>query len=203
MVTIVWLAAANIGIWSQAFKHYNWSTHVHFYTMSIVTFITWVSGIMALTQFGLHSEVGDFHTGLGIAIMAVLLLQSIGGMACWTLQKEPRVKMSLIPIASISHKILGWILLLLTVIQFCVIGKTTLYLTISLISWGLFFLYKGYRIIYRKMENDPQLYLTKKDKDILVISQFQELTKYKGNYFIFADKVYDIDKVITNHPGGY
>lgn len=35
------------------------------------------------------------------------------------------------------------------------------------------------------------------------MSGTQELASQKGNYFIFADKVYDIDKVITNHPGGY
>jgi cytochrome b involved in lipid metabolism len=29
------------------------------------------------------------------------------------------------------------------------------------------------------------------------------LAKYHGNYFIFADKVYDIENVITSHPGGY
>lgn len=170
MMIIVWLVAANIGIWSQAFKHYNWSNYVHFYAMSIVTFINWVSGIMALTQFGLYSEVGLFHTSLGIAIMAVLLLQSIGGMVCWTLQKEPRVKIFLIPVSSISHKILGWVLLILTVIQFSVIGKIALYLTISLVSWGLFFLYKAYRILYSKMQNDPNVNNMKKDKGLVVLS---------------------------------
>ena len=35
------------------------------------------------------------------------------------------------------------------------------------------------------------------------VSTSQDLAKYHTNYFIFADKVYDINKVITSHPGGY
>lgn len=52
MMSIIWLAAGNLAIWSQAFKHYNWSNHVHFFCMSVVTLITWISGIMALVKFG-------------------------------------------------------------------------------------------------------------------------------------------------------
>lgn len=87
MMTIVWLVAANLGIWSQAFKHYRWSNHVHFYCMSIVTIITWMSGFMAIIEFGIHPEVGDFHAGFGIAIMVIVAIQAVGGMICWTMQK--------------------------------------------------------------------------------------------------------------------
>lgn len=31
----------------------------------------------------------------------------------------------------------------------------------------------------------------------------QDLAKYHTNFFIFADKIYDINNVISNHPGGY
>lgn len=35
------------------------------------------------------------------------------------------------------------------------------------------------------------------------ITNSRHLAKYKGDYFIFADRVYDINNVISNHPGGY
>lgn len=74
--------------------------------------------------------------------MLVVALQSVGGLISWTLQKEARGPPSWIPIPSLVHKIFGWVLLVLTVIQFCVIGELALYLSISLISWTLFFIHK-------------------------------------------------------------
>lgn len=87
MLIVAWLAAANLAIWSQAFKQYRWANHVHFYCMSIVTILTWMSCFMMIIEFGTNNEAGNFHTGLGIAIMAVVALQSIGGLISWTLQK--------------------------------------------------------------------------------------------------------------------
>lgn len=105
-----------------------------------------------------------------------------------------------IPIPSLVHKIFGWILLVLTVIQFCVIGKIALYLTISLVSWALFFLYKIFR---PRMQNKPAISNLSESVKTLTASQVSSMLQDKKNYFIFADKVYDIDKVITSHPGGY
>ena len=36
-----------------------------------------------------------------------------------------------------------------------------------------------------------------------MIDDLSSISKYKGDYFIFADKIYDLNRVITNHPGGY
>lgn len=72
MMIVVWLAAGNIGLWNQAFKHYKWANYVHLFCMGIVTIITWMSGFLAIINFGTENEAGDFHTNLGIAILAII-----------------------------------------------------------------------------------------------------------------------------------
>lgn len=52
MMVIVWLAAGNIGLWSQAFKQYKCANYVHLVCMGIVTIITWMSGFLAIIYFG-------------------------------------------------------------------------------------------------------------------------------------------------------
>lgn len=44
---------------------------------------------------------------------------------------------------------------------------------------------------------------TKGDKNIPLVRSSKDLAKIHEGYFIFADKVYDINNVITNHPGGF
>jgi cytochrome b involved in lipid metabolism len=36
-----------------------------------------------------------------------------------------------------------------------------------------------------------------------LIRSSRDLAQSHGNYFIFCDKVYDINRVITSHPGGF
>lgn len=52
MMVIVWLAAGNIGLWSQAFKQYKCANCVHLVCMGIITIITWMSGFLAIIYFG-------------------------------------------------------------------------------------------------------------------------------------------------------
>lgn len=35
------------------------------------------------------------------------------------------------------------------------------------------------------------------------IKNRKDLSIYSNDYFIFANKVYDVNKVINNHPGGW
>lgn len=73
MLIIVWLAAGNIGLWSMAFKQYKCANYVHVVCMGIVTIITWMSGFLAIVYFGADdNEAGDFHSKLGIAILAIV-----------------------------------------------------------------------------------------------------------------------------------
>lgn len=52
------------------------------------------------------------------------------------------------------------------------------------------------------MQNNPHIN-NSEFSNIGKVSRAGSLTENKGDYFIFADKVYDIGKVITSHPGGY
>lgn len=52
MMYLVWLIAANIRLWSQALKQYKWAAYVHYFCMSVVIVITWMSGFLALLAYG-------------------------------------------------------------------------------------------------------------------------------------------------------
>ncbi len=117
MMVIVWLVAGNIGLWSQAFKQYKWANFVHMICMSVVTIITWMSGFLAIFVFRLDAEIGAFHIGLGITIMILLILQSVGGAICMLSQKSSKTSPQLVVIINYAHRIFGMILYLLTLIQ--------------------------------------------------------------------------------------
>lgn len=72
---------------------------------------------MAIIEFGVPNDFGDFHTGLGIAVMIVLVLQCVGGMMCWSLQRTSKINPSIIPTINTVHHIFGWIVLILGLIQ--------------------------------------------------------------------------------------
>ena len=38
---------------------------------------------------------------------------------------------------------------------------------------------------------------------MLSVKNSQDLAFMNDDYFIFADKVYDLHKILANHPGGY
>ena len=121
MMTIVWLTAAVIGIWSLAFKQYKCSIYVHFFCMGVLTIITWMSGFLAIVSFGVSgTEIGDFHVGLGIAIMCIMVVQCIGGLVSWALQKNSGVKPKTLFMITFAHRMLGWVLVLLGLIQLLV-----------------------------------------------------------------------------------
>lgn len=116
MMVIVWLVGGNLGLWMQAFKHYQWANYLHFYCMIAVTIITWMSGFLAIIEFG-AAGLNYFHAGFGIAIMIVVLSQSIFGMICWSLQRSARIRPDKVAITNIVHRIIGWILLIMVMIQ--------------------------------------------------------------------------------------
>ncbi len=42
-----------------------------------------------------------------------------------------------------------------------------------------------------------------KQEKLRQIKTANDLSVYNGDYFIFADKVYDVNNVLANHPGGW
>lgn len=204
-MVIVWLLASNIGLWTQAFKHYQWASYFHLYSMGIVTIITWMSGFMAIIEFGVPAPIGDFHVGLGLTIMTLLILQCLGGIVSWSLQSISRTAPLKVGLANLLHRIFGWILLLLTMIQLLVPTKYnepnlfTAIIIIDLVSYILFIALKVFR---KRLQGYSQIQ-SEDINGVPVIKSLEELAKYHGNYFIFADKIYNISNVITNHPGGY
>lgn len=112
---IIWLIAITAGIWSIALRQYKFATYLHIFIMGAVTIITWMGGFFALVAFGVNSEAGSAHTGLGIAILVIVTLETIGGMITWTLQKysvKPIINLAM----NLFHMIFGWILFILVVI---------------------------------------------------------------------------------------
>jgi hypothetical protein len=46
-------------------------------------------------------------------------------------------------------------------------------------------------------------FIEKHNKNFPIIKNLRELAKYHKNYFIFSDRIYSLDKIITSHPGGF
>jgi hypothetical protein len=44
-MTVIWLALANLGLWSNAFKQYKWSKLVHGFCMAVLILLTFLNGI--------------------------------------------------------------------------------------------------------------------------------------------------------------
>jgi hypothetical protein len=80
--------------------------------------------------------------------------------------------------------------------------ERTMYLAtliISLVS------YVGF-IIFKFLKKNMQSYTTlstNDDKNIPLVKSSRDLAKMHEGYFIFGDKIYDLNKVLTNHPGGF
>lgn len=126
-------------------------------------------------------------------------------MMCWSLQRTSNIKPDLVPILNTVHHIFGWIVYILALIQLLAATKeeeTTLFIiiiVICLVSYISFLLLKFFR---RRM----QAYSKIQEEDlegVPIVKSKADLAKYNGDYFIFADKIYDLKNVITNHPGGF
>lgn len=85
MMIIVWMTAGIIGLWALAFRQYRCSMWLHFFCMSIVKIITWMSGFLAIIEFGVNARIGPFHTWWGITILILTALQWMSGIIAWLL----------------------------------------------------------------------------------------------------------------------
>jgi hypothetical protein len=113
-MSLVWLISANLGLWTQAFKHKKWANILHLFFMGIVVIITWMSGFFAIIEFWSRGVFRSLHAGLGLTIMIIVLLQAILGLICWALQMISRVRPDIVHILNVIHRIFGWIILILT-----------------------------------------------------------------------------------------
>jgi hypothetical protein len=57
---------------------------------------------------------------------------------------------------------------------------------------------KSFRPRMQRSNSAPQ-----NTKGVPIIKSSRDLAKYHHNYFIFADRVYSLDRIISTHPGGY
>jgi hypothetical protein len=122
MMNLTWLIAANLGLWTQAFKHKKIANFLHYLCMSIVVIITWMSGILAIVTFWNQLVTTmPFHFGLGLTIMIVVALQAIVGILCWLMQKGAKIRPDIVHNINIIHRVLGWIMFTLTLIQILVV----------------------------------------------------------------------------------
>ncbi len=147
MMIIAWMAAGNIGLWSLAFKQYKCAIYVHAFCMAALNILTWMGGFMAIIEWGIHGEIGEFHTWLGIALLITIALQSFGGATTWLLQKSAKVKPTVVYVMNWIHRILGFVLLIMATVQILVVTKYNNkifipVLVISVVSWVFYLLYK-------------------------------------------------------------
>jgi len=84
LMVISWVLLANVGLWAHFFKYNKWAIPLHIFCMSLLTVLSWVSGFMALIEFGLQSMT-KLHVGLGITILILLTLVAAGGLLCYIL----------------------------------------------------------------------------------------------------------------------
>ena len=119
-MVIVWLVASNLGLWFQAFKQYQWANYFHLYAMAIVTIITWMSGFLAIMEYGVSA---DFHMGLGVTILILLILQCLGGIVSRSFQAIAKTAPMKVAWANLLHRVFGWILMILVMIQLLAVTR--------------------------------------------------------------------------------
>jgi hypothetical protein len=207
MMIYVWVISGNIGLWTMLFKQYKWVNYIHTFFMSLVIVITWMSGFLAIVYYGMHPRIGQVHVGVGMAIMAGVVAQGALGIASWGCQKESKINPYLVYVINLSHRLLGYALYLLALVE-CLLFLANdkkeqkffiATLVVSLIS------YVGF-LVLKYFKKSMQSYAALPDhefKQIPFIRSERDLAYTHGNYFIFSDKVYDVNKIITNHPGGF
>lgn len=137
--------------------------------------------------------------------MIMVVLQGLGGAVCAILQRSSSISPDIVHKINVVHRIFGAILLLLVMIQIlAAVNGTepelfTGYIVISLVSFSAYLLLKIFR---KKMEGYAPIQY-EDSATLPLVRSTQQLAKYTGDYFIFADRIYDIKRVITNHPGGF
>jgi hypothetical protein len=149
--------------------------------------------------------VSGFHTGLGGLLLAGILIQGICGCATWVLQVSSKVRPDIVYYINLAHHVFGYILMFF-------IGIVIIQVAFGLDRWiaiaaiiidliGIigFLIFRLTRPIMQKYNALPTI----PEKNLPEIKSSRNLAKFHGNYFIFADKVYNLDNVISNHPGGY
>jgi hypothetical protein len=137
--------------------------------------------------------------------LAGLIIQGLCGCATWVLQVSSRIRPDIVYYANLAHHIFGYIL-------FFLIGILIIQVAFGVDRWISFAAiiidvigvigYLVFRLTRPIMQKYNTLPITD-DKHFPSIKSSRDLAKLHGNYFIFADKVYNLDTVISNHPGGY
>lgn len=90
LMNVAWLLFANLGLWCQYFTFSPIFVHLHTACMVVVIFLTWISGFMAIAEFGL--EEMELHIALGIAALAIVTAVGINGVGCKVLRANPKIK---------------------------------------------------------------------------------------------------------------
>lgn len=204
-MTAIWLSAGVIGLWSMAFKQYKIATYLHIVCMGALICLTLVFGTLAIVAFGLESDVGDFHTNLGIVLMAFVIAEGLLGSIVWILQRKEKITPKWIFIINILHRIFGYSILILGMIQILVASvndNQSIFISTIVIDLVAFVSFILFKLFKKDMQNYTSVSTTE-DEALPIIRSDRDLAKSHGNYFIFANKVYDLDKVLTSHPGGF
>ncbi len=123
-MTAIWLSAGVIGLWSMAFKQYKLATYLHIVCMGALICMTLIMGTLALVVFGLQSDIGDFDTILGIILMAFVIGEGLLGSIVWILQRKEKITPKWVFITNILHRIFGYCILILAMIQILVASST-------------------------------------------------------------------------------
>lgn len=144
-----WLFLAHVGVWTQFFKHYPWANLAHMAIMTAVSFITLMSGYSAIIEYGVPPRgIIEFHGVIGIIIMGLVSLQSIGGFICWNIQKSSKVRPDRVYKSNLVHRILGWFIVIIAMLPMLIPTRDDKpevfipFITASLLSYFTFFVSK-------------------------------------------------------------
>jgi hypothetical protein len=116
MMVIGWLVASNVGLWAQAFKQYRWANYLHLYFMIMIAIVTWMSGFIAIIEFGLPLGLQYLHQNMGLAIMIMVFLQTVGGILSWSIQSATKTSPTVVSCSNLFHSIFGWALMILVMV---------------------------------------------------------------------------------------
>jgi hypothetical protein len=178
---------------------------VHVLAMTAVIIMTLVSA--AFASFVLDSvEVADFHRSLGGFMAAVALVQGVCGVVVWVMQTSSRVRPDFVHYANTIHHILGYAVMVIVAIVIMQVTFTlapVLFWLTLIIGMGGILAFIVYKFCFKSPMQKYNSLPTDRDAPISQVTTSRELAKLHGNYFIFADNVYGLDRVLTSHPGGF
>ena len=205
LMSTAWVLLENLVLWSILFKNYRYGQVLHIIFAGLLASGFFLGVLLMLVYTGFQQIRNNPHDAAGFSLLCIFpVLIVTGGMTKLTqisIFRSPRFVITM----NWIHFLFGWAMIIFSKFTYYMPwlkGDKTIFLSLvipDMTSHLLFIIIKLYIIC-----KEADYFMRKKEegKDLRVIKSGKDLNVYGNNYYIFADKVYDISHVVNTHPGG-